>query len=82
MVKTKLLIAEDDGFFEKILQQVLGSMKGLIEINELVKQLREIEESERHQAEWFSQMRNKLENDLLEGADRSNPPPKKEEKKP
>jgi hypothetical protein len=64
------------------LQQVLGSMKGLIEINELVKQLREIEETERRQAEWFTMMRNKLENDLLEGADRSKPPAKKDEEQP
>src|SRR6516225_8073694 len=33
------------------LQQVLGSMKGLIEINELVKQLRDIEETEQRQAD-------------------------------
>jgi hypothetical protein len=50
------------------LQQVLGSMKGLIEINELVKQLREIEEIEQRQADLIRTTKEKLENDLLNGA--------------
>jgi hypothetical protein len=63
------------------LQQVLGSMKGLIEINELVKQLRDIEDTERIQSEWFTKMRNKLENDLLEGVDKPKVPEKKKDEK-
>jgi hypothetical protein len=50
------------------LQQVLGSMKGLIEINELVKQLRDIEETEQRQADLIRDTKDKLERDLLDSA--------------
>jgi hypothetical protein len=59
------------------LQQVLGSMKGLIEINELVKQLRDIEETEQRQADLIRTTKQKLEDDLLNGALEGTKPPGK-----
>jgi hypothetical protein len=50
------------------LQQVLGSMKGLIEVNELIKQLRDIEETEQRQSDLIRGLKEKLEDDLLKGA--------------
>jgi hypothetical protein len=59
------------------LQQVLGSMKGLIEINELVKQLRDIDETEERQSIQIKSLREKLENKLLDSALEGTPPGKK-----
>jgi hypothetical protein len=59
------------------LQQVLGSMKGLIEINELVKQLRDIEETEQRQADLIRSTKEKLADDLLNGALGTKPAGKK-----
>jgi hypothetical protein len=65
------------------LQQVLGSMKGLIEVNELIKQLRDIEETEQRQADLVGELKRRLEDDLLKSAtEGTKPAPKKEEKKP
>ncbi len=65
------------------LQQVLGSMKGLIEVNELIKILRNIEETEEAQATTLGRIKERLEESLLDKALEGNKPPaKKEEKKP
>jgi hypothetical protein len=65
------------------LQQVLGSMKGLIEINELVKQLREIEETEQRQWDLLKGTKENLEDDLLKRAlEGGKPAGKNEEKRP
>lgn len=63
------------------LQQVLGSMKGLIEVNELIKQLREIEETEQRQGDLIRVLKEKLEDDLLKGALEGNKPAGKKEGK-
>ncbi|MGH9676916.1 MAG: hypothetical protein ACRD36_07420, partial [Candidatus Acidiferrum sp.] len=74
--EVKLSAAKDAGGNAQIqtrhlivaLQQVLGSMKGLIEVNELIKMLRDIEETEQRQADLVSRLKDQLESKLLDSA--------------
>lgn len=62
------------------LQNILGSMKGLIEVNELIKILRDIEETEQRQADLVRKIKDELEQKILDSALEGTKP--KEEKKP
>jgi hypothetical protein len=65
------------------LQQVLGSMKGLIDVNELISKLREIEETEQRQWELLGKTKQNLEDDLFKNVEKDTKPAgKKDEKRP